>query len=163
GCRKAWSGSARTAASKPSPRAASWWATASASAPAKRFRPTASCSTAAPRSTRRCSPVRQRHCRARRASRSSPAATTSAEPCPCALSLATPAAALAAAGALARRGVLVRRLEALEAAAALDTVVFDKTGTLTQDRMAVVAIDTRAGVDPGEALLLAGALARHSL
>jgi Cu2+-exporting ATPase len=34
--------------------------------------------------------------------------------CPCALSLATPAATLAAAGALARRGVLVRRLQALE-------------------------------------------------
>ena len=37
--------------------------------------------------------------------------------CPCALSLATPSALLAAAGALARRGVLVRRLEALEALA----------------------------------------------
>ena len=52
--------------------------------------------------------------------------------CPCALSLATPAATLAAAGGLARRGVLVRRLQALEACAGIDTVVFDKTGTLTQ-------------------------------
>ncbi|MDX9952148.1 MAG: HAD-IC family P-type ATPase, partial [Methylophilaceae bacterium] len=34
--------------------------------------------------------------------------------CPCALSLATPAAMLASAGALARRGVLTRRLQALE-------------------------------------------------
>ncbi len=58
--------------------------------------------------------------------------------CPCALSLATPAATLAAAGALARRGMLVRRLEALESAAAIDTVVFDKTGTLTRDRMSVM-------------------------
>ena len=56
--------------------------------------------------------------------------------CPCALSLATPAATLAAAGALARSGVLVRRLQALEACASVDTVVFDKTGTLTEDRMA---------------------------
>ena len=83
--------------------------------------------------------------------------------CPCALSLATPAATLAAAGALARRGILVRRLEALEAGAAVDTVVFDKTGTLTTDRIALQAIRTRGGVDAAEALALAAALARHSL
>ncbi|HET8747742.1 MAG TPA: cation-translocating P-type ATPase [Ramlibacter sp.] len=81
--------------------------------------------------------------------------------CPCALSLATPAATLAAAGALARRGILVQRLDALESGASIDTVVFDKTGTLTVDRMSVRALRTRAGVDQAEAL--AGALARHSL
>ena len=43
--------------------------------------------------------------------------------CPCALSLAAPAALLAAAGALARRGVLLQRLEALEALARVDTAV----------------------------------------
>ncbi len=83
--------------------------------------------------------------------------------CPCALSLATPAATLAAAGALARRGVLVRRLEALESGATVDTVVFDKTGTLTIDHMAVRAIHARPGVDADAALGLAAALARHSL
>lgn len=83
--------------------------------------------------------------------------------CPCALSLATPAATLAAAGALARQGVLVRRLEAFEAAAQVDTVVFDKTGTLTQDRMTVSAIRARAGVGEQEALRWAAALARCSL
>ncbi|NML45214.1 cadmium-translocating P-type ATPase [Ramlibacter sp. G-1-2-2] len=83
--------------------------------------------------------------------------------CPCALSLATPAATLAAAGALARRGVLVRGLEALESGAAIDTVVFDKTGTLTLDRMAVGAVRVRTGVSEDEALRLAAALARHSL
>jgi Cu2+-exporting ATPase len=83
--------------------------------------------------------------------------------CPCALSLATPAATLAAAGALARGGILVRRLEALEAGAAIDTLVFDKTGTLTSDRMTLAAVRTRAGVSEEEALAWAGALARHSL
>lgn len=83
--------------------------------------------------------------------------------CPCALSLATPAATLAAAGALARRGILVRRLEALEAGAGIDTVVFDKTGTLTIDRMAVRAVRTRPDIAPVLAVALAGALARHSL
>ncbi|MBA3056967.1 MAG: cation-translocating P-type ATPase [Gammaproteobacteria bacterium] len=83
--------------------------------------------------------------------------------CPCALSLATPAAMLAAAGTLARRGVLVRRLEAFEALAAIDTVVFDKTGTLTCDAMALGSIQTRSGVGPEQALAMAAALARHSL
>lgn len=83
--------------------------------------------------------------------------------CPCALSLATPAAALAASGALARRGILVRRLEALESGALVDHVVFDKTGTLTTDRMDVRAVRTRAGMDGEQALALAAALASHSL
>lgn len=83
--------------------------------------------------------------------------------CPCALSLATPAAMLASAGALARRGVLVRDLQALEALAHVDTVVFDKTGTLTEDGMAVSATRVRQGTDPAQALAMAAALARHSL
>ena len=83
--------------------------------------------------------------------------------CPCALSLATPAATLAAAGALARNGVLVRRLQALEACASVDTVIFDKTGTVTEDRMGLVGTHVRPGADAGQALALAGALARHSL
>ncbi|KQP22789.1 cation-translocating P-type ATPase [Pseudorhodoferax sp. Leaf267] len=83
--------------------------------------------------------------------------------CPCALSLATPAAMLAAAGALARRGVLVRRLQALEALARVDTVVFDKTGTLTHDALALGAVRTRAGVDRAQALAMAAALAARSL
>jgi len=83
--------------------------------------------------------------------------------CPCALSLATPAATLASAGALARRGVLVRQLQALEAAAGVDTVVFDKTGTLTQETMSVSEVRCRPGVSPAEALAVAAALARHSL
>ena len=83
--------------------------------------------------------------------------------CPCALSLATPAATLAAAGALARRGILVRRLEALESGAEIDTVLFDKTGTLTADGMALAATTTRQGVSAEQALGLAAALAQYSL
>ncbi|TXH87090.1 MAG: cation-translocating P-type ATPase [Rhodoferax sp.] len=83
--------------------------------------------------------------------------------CPCALSLATPAAMLASAGALARSGVLVRRLQALESLAEVDTVVFDKTGTLTQSAMALQQVHCRAGVDAAQALGLAAAVATHSL
>jgi Cu2+-exporting ATPase len=83
--------------------------------------------------------------------------------CPCALSLATPAAMLAAAGALARNGVLVRQLNALEALAAVDTVIFDKTGTLTRDALVLFSTRVREGVTPEQALAMAAALARQSL
>jgi len=83
--------------------------------------------------------------------------------CPCALSLATPAAMLAAAGNLARNGVLVRNLQGLEALSEVDAVVFDKTGTLTRDTLGVSAIDVREGVAPADALQQAAALATHSL
>jgi P-type Cu2+ transporter len=83
--------------------------------------------------------------------------------CPCALSLATPAAMLAAAGTLARQGMLVRRLGALEALAQVDTVVFDKTGTLTRDAMVLAGVRTRPGVERAQALGVAAALAQHSL
>lgn len=83
--------------------------------------------------------------------------------CPCALSLATPAAMLSAAGALARRGVLVRRLDAFEALAAVDTVMFDKTGTLTRDAMVLGTTQVAEGVDPIQVLAMAAALAQHSL
>ncbi len=55
--------------------------------------------------------------------------------CPCALSLAAPASIVAAARGLARRGVLVQRLDALETLASAGHFFFDKTGTLTLDRI----------------------------
>jgi Cu2+-exporting ATPase len=55
--------------------------------------------------------------------------------CPCALSLAAPVAWLAATGALARRGLLLVRLDVLDTLCRVDTVVLDKTGTLSEDRM----------------------------
>lgn len=60
--------------------------------------------------------------------------------CPCALSLAAPAALLAASGTLARRGILVARIDALEALATIDRVSFDKTGTLTDDRVELAGV-----------------------
>ncbi len=53
--------------------------------------------------------------------------------CPCALSLAAPATLVAAARGLARRGVLLQRLDAMERLAGVEQVFLDKTGTLTED------------------------------
>jgi Cu2+-exporting ATPase len=66
--------------------------------------------------------------------------------CPCALSLAAPSALLAAAGAMAKQGVLVRRLDALEALAHVDQVYFDKTGTLTEGALRVIGLVTGQGM-----------------
>ncbi len=60
--------------------------------------------------------------------------------CPCALSLATPAAMSVAIGTLSRLGVLVTRGHAIETLARVDHFVFDKTGTLTEGRLALVAV-----------------------
>ncbi len=83
--------------------------------------------------------------------------------CPCALSLATPAAMLATAGALARSGVLVRRLQALQSLSEVDTVVFDKTGTLTLDSFSVASVQLRSGTSLDEAWHWAERMAMHSL
>ncbi|MDQ0036837.1 Cu2+-exporting ATPase [Variovorax boronicumulans] len=83
--------------------------------------------------------------------------------CPCALSLATPAAMLASVGALARGGVLTSNLQALEALASVDTVVFDKTGTLTGDIPRLERVYCRQGLRPGDALEMAAALAAQSM
>jgi P-type Cu2+ transporter len=83
--------------------------------------------------------------------------------CPCALSLATPAAMLTSAGWLAKHGVLVRHLQAIESLDTIDTVVFDKTGTLTEPKLGLAAVLTREGISQGQALDLAFSLAQHSL
>ncbi|VWX55784.1 Heavy metal translocating P-type ATPase [Burkholderiales bacterium 8X] len=83
--------------------------------------------------------------------------------CPCALSLATPAAMLASAGKLAREGVLTRRLQALESLATIDLVVLDKTGTLTEGALALDRVQCREGLLPGDVSELGAAIAAQSL
>lgn len=83
--------------------------------------------------------------------------------CPCALSLATPAAMLSATAALARHGIWLRSPAALERLARVDHVAFDKTGTLTQGTPALVRVTCeRAGVTPTQAHAMAAALAQWS-
>jgi Cu2+-exporting ATPase len=82
--------------------------------------------------------------------------------CPCALSLATPAALSAASGALARDGVLVVGERALDRLARVETVVFDKTGTLTQVRADTGGVRCLGDITPARALAVAAALERDS-
>jgi len=78
--------------------------------------------------------------------------------CPCALSLATPAALTAATGAAYRAGVLVTRGTALETLARATHFVFDKTGTLTSGRMALAGVRPLGGESAAQCLALAAAL-----
>ena len=84
--------------------------------------------------------------------------------CPCAFSLAAPAALVAAAGGLARRGVIFKRLEAIERLAAVTHVFVDKTGTLTEDRLVLQATVPLAGAShtAEESLAVAALLAGWS-
>ncbi|GIW32624.1 MAG: copper-translocating P-type ATPase [Meiothermus sp.] len=75
--------------------------------------------------------------------------------CPDALALATPTAITVGVGVAAREGVLFKNATALEATAALDTVVFDKTGTLTEGKPAVTDLEPIAPFTPEELLALA--------
>ncbi len=58
--------------------------------------------------------------------------------CPCALSLATPAALTAATGNLTEKGVLTTRGHALETLSNITHIIFDKTGTLTHGTPKVI-------------------------
>jgi Cu2+-exporting ATPase len=78
--------------------------------------------------------------------------------CPCALSLATPAALAAAAGALSRRQVVIARGDALETLSHVTHVVFDKTGTLTTGHVVLLDVLTLGTATRAEALALAAAL-----
>lgn len=52
--------------------------------------------------------------------------------CPCALSLATPAALTSALNAAGKEGIIIKNSHTLDKLPLIDHIVFDKTGTLTQ-------------------------------
>jgi Cu2+-exporting ATPase len=82
--------------------------------------------------------------------------------CPCALSLAAPAAFAASGSHLVKRGVLLTRGHALEALAKVTHVVFDKTGTLTEGRPVLQETRTFGSLTVAECLQIAASLEQHS-
>ena len=82
--------------------------------------------------------------------------------CPCALSLAVPAALSAANDALARAGILILGENALERLTQVDTVLFDKTGTLTEGRPEIRSMQTFGDIAGDRAYDIASALEHGS-
>ena len=82
--------------------------------------------------------------------------------CPCALSLATPAAMTAALGALARAGLIATRANAVERLALATHCLADKTGTLTEGRFRLQSVTAFTDVSEPRCLALAAALERYA-
>jgi Cu2+-exporting ATPase len=82
--------------------------------------------------------------------------------CPCALSLAAPAAFAAAASHLVARGVLLTRGHALETLSRATHFVFDKTGTLTLGKPELVETIPLGNVDAVACLNIAASLEQSS-
>jgi Cu2+-exporting ATPase len=82
--------------------------------------------------------------------------------CPCALSLAMPAALTAATGSMAGRGLVVCRGHAIESLAGVTDVVFDKTGTLTFGEPQLMEVRVFGALSRQKCLAVAGALEASS-
>ena len=81
----------------------------------------------------------------------------------CGLKLSTATAISAAIGAAAKRGILVKGGNYIEALAETDTVVLDKTGTVTIGAPQIALIKTAKGVEEKEMILLASSAEQHSV
>lgn len=82
--------------------------------------------------------------------------------CPCALVISVPVSVVSAIGGAARRGVLIKGGQALEALGRIRIVALDKTGTLTEGVPQLVGVHALAAADEDDALAMIAALERAS-
>jgi Cu+-exporting ATPase len=82
--------------------------------------------------------------------------------CPCALGLAVPTALMVGTGRGAKKGILIRDIDALQNAERIDTVVLDKTGTVTRGKPVVREIIALNGMSSNDVLGLAASAEQFS-
>ena len=85
--------------------------------------------------------------------------------CPCALVISVPLSYFAGIGCAAKRGILIKGSDTLEALAKADVFIFDKTGTVTEGNFKVTSIEP-VGMSEDELLFLAAcpeAMSLHPL
>jgi len=82
--------------------------------------------------------------------------------CPCALGLATPIALTVGSGMGAKRGILIRKGEAIQTMKNVKVIVFDKTGTITKGKPEVTNIGVSKEVKEKAFLEIAGSLEKLS-
>ena len=83
--------------------------------------------------------------------------------CPCALVISIPLSFFGGIGGGAKRGVLIKGGNYLDALKQVDTVVFDKTGTLTKGVFEVVKVAPANGESSEKLIKLAAIAENHSL
>ncbi|HSU68064.1 MAG TPA: heavy metal translocating P-type ATPase [Tepidisphaeraceae bacterium] len=76
--------------------------------------------------------------------------------------LAVPTALMVGTGRGAKKGILIRDIDALQKAEKIDTVVLDKTGTVTQGKQAVGQVVALNGASEDDVLRLAAAAEQYS-
>jgi Cu+-exporting ATPase len=82
--------------------------------------------------------------------------------CPCALGLATPIALTVGSGMGAKRGILIRKGEAIQTMKDVKVIVFDKTGTITKGKPEVTNIEAARGIKENDLIEISASLEKLS-
>lgn len=82
--------------------------------------------------------------------------------CPCAFVISVPLGFFGGIGGAAKKGILVKGADCIDALAKTRAVVFDKTGTLTEGAFRVSGVETAPGWTESEVASLAFAAEEHS-
>jgi P-type Cu+ transporter len=82
--------------------------------------------------------------------------------CPCALGLATPIALTVGSGMGAKRGILIRKGEAIQTMKKVKIILFDKTGTITKGKPEVTNIEIANGFKEKDLIEISASLEKLS-
>jgi Cu+-exporting ATPase len=82
--------------------------------------------------------------------------------CPCALGLATPIALMVGSGIGAKKGILIRKGEAIQTMKEVKIIVFDKTGTITKGKPEVSSIYAKSKLKEEQLMIISASLEKLS-